>query len=98
MPGELPRDRLEELVPLLQSEAPGQGTASAVGRTLTWGARFDTNTSSQQISGRRRRMAALLDRLAERVASAIAAADSPDIGRPDVGRRLDPRGGSPADS
>lgn len=47
--GELPAERLEELVPTIQSATSGQGTASAVGRTLTWSSRTDSNTSSQQV-------------------------------------------------
>jgi hypothetical protein len=38
-----------ELVPLMQAATVGQGNASAVGKTLTWSSRSDTNTSSQQI-------------------------------------------------
>lgn len=49
VPGELSHERFEELVPLMQSGTLGQGTASAVGKTLTWSSRSDTNTSSQQI-------------------------------------------------
>jgi len=47
--GELPRDRLEELVPTIQAATAGQGTASAVGRTLTWSSRTESNTSAQQV-------------------------------------------------
>lgn len=47
--GELPRERLEELVPVIQSATAGQGTASAVGRTLTWSSRTESNTSAQQV-------------------------------------------------
>jgi len=39
----------EDLVPLMQSATIGQGNASAVGKTLTWSSRCDTNTSSQQV-------------------------------------------------
>ena len=49
VPGEFPESRFEELVPLMQSATVGQGNASAVGKTLTWSSRSDTNTSSQQI-------------------------------------------------
>lgn len=49
VPGELPDAAFEDLVPLMQSGTLGQGTASAVGKTLTWSSRSDTNTSSQQI-------------------------------------------------
>jgi hypothetical protein len=47
--GEFPRERLEELVPVIQSATAGQGTASAVGRTLTWSSRTESNTSAQQV-------------------------------------------------
>lgn len=47
--GEMPRDRLEELIPVMQSATAGQGTASAVGGTLTWSSRSESNTSSQQV-------------------------------------------------
>lgn len=40
----------EELVPIVQTESLGQGSASVVGRTLTWTSRSDTNTSSQQVT------------------------------------------------
>jgi hypothetical protein len=49
IPGEFPESRFEELVPLMQAATVGQGNASAVGKTLTWSSRSDTNTSSQQI-------------------------------------------------
>lgn len=49
IPGEFPESRFEELVPLMQASTAGQGNASAVGKTLTWSSRSDTNTSSQQI-------------------------------------------------
>ena len=49
VPGEFPESRFEELVPLMQVGTVGQGTASAVGKTLTWSSRSDTNTSSQQV-------------------------------------------------
>lgn len=47
---EIEPDAFAELVPLMQVESLGQGTASVVGRTLTWTSRSDTNTSSQQVS------------------------------------------------
>ena len=47
--GEFPEDRLEELVPIMQAATAGQGTASAVGRTLTWSSRTESNTSAQQV-------------------------------------------------
>ena len=49
IPGELPESRFEELVPLMHAATVGQGNASAVGKTLTWSSRSDTNTSSQQV-------------------------------------------------
>ncbi len=49
VPGELSEARFEELVPLLSAGTLGQGTASAVGKTLTWSSRSDSNTSSQQV-------------------------------------------------
>ena len=49
IPGEFPESGFEELVPLMQAATLGQGNASAVGKTLTWSSRSDTNTSSQQV-------------------------------------------------
>jgi hypothetical protein len=49
VPGEFPESGFAELVPLMQAATVGQGNASAVGRTLTWSSRSDTNTSSQQV-------------------------------------------------
>lgn len=49
VPGELTPESFEALVPLLGQASPGQGSASAVGRTLTYTARSDSNTSSQQV-------------------------------------------------
>lgn len=49
VPGEYPESGFEELVPLMQVATLGQGNASAVGKTLTWSSRSDTNTSSQQV-------------------------------------------------
>ena len=49
IPGELPESSFEELVPMMQAATVGQGNASAVGKTLTWSSRSDTNTSSQQV-------------------------------------------------
>lgn len=49
VPGEFPESKFEELVPLMQAATLGQGNASAVGKTLTWSSRSDTNTSSQQV-------------------------------------------------
>ena len=34
---------------MMQAATVGQGNASAVGKTLTWSSRSDTNTSSQQV-------------------------------------------------
>ncbi|MFW6040124.1 MAG: hypothetical protein ACOC9N_03510, partial [Gemmatimonadota bacterium] len=47
--GELPSDRFDALVPRIQRAAKGQGTASAVGRTLTWSSQTSDNTTSQQV-------------------------------------------------
>ena len=47
--GELPWERLEELVPTIQAGTTGQGTASAVGRTLTWTSRTEENALAQQV-------------------------------------------------
>lgn len=49
VPGEVPESMFEELVPIMQTATIGQGTASAVGKTLTWTSRSDSNSSSQQI-------------------------------------------------
>ncbi|MEE8061790.1 MAG: hypothetical protein V3T16_08155 [Gemmatimonadales bacterium] len=49
VPGEFPGSRLDELVPVIQVATAGQGTASAIGQTLTWSSRADNNTSSQQV-------------------------------------------------
>lgn len=47
--GEFPAEHLDELVPVIQVATAGQGHASAVGKTLTWSSRTDSNTSSQQV-------------------------------------------------
>lgn len=47
--GEIPSSSLEELVPTIQSATAGKGTASAVGRTLTWSSRSESSTSAQQV-------------------------------------------------
>ena len=47
--GEVPRARLEELVPVIQSGTARQGTASAVGRTLIWSLRSESNSPVRQI-------------------------------------------------
>ncbi len=49
MQGEVPRERLDELVSVIQSATARQGTASAVGRTLTWSSRTESNTSARQV-------------------------------------------------
>lgn len=49
VPGELPPAAFEHLIPVISSATLGQGTASSVGKTLTWSSRSDTNTSSQQV-------------------------------------------------
>ena len=49
VPGELPHERLQDLVPTIQRGTAGQGTATAVGRTLTWSSTTDSNNSSQQV-------------------------------------------------
>ncbi len=47
--GEFPAEHLDELIPVIQVATAGQGHASAVGKTLTWSSRTDSNTSSQQV-------------------------------------------------
>ncbi|MGD8495074.1 MAG: hypothetical protein PVF05_02720 [Gemmatimonadales bacterium] len=47
--GELPADRFDAIIPMIQQATEGQGTASAVGRTLTWSSQTADNTTSQQI-------------------------------------------------
>ncbi len=47
--GELPPSEFEALVPELQAATLGQGSASAVGKTLTWTSRSDSTSSSQQV-------------------------------------------------
>jgi hypothetical protein len=49
IPGEYPASRLDELVPIVQMATAGQGTASAIGQTLTWSSRNESQTTSQQI-------------------------------------------------
>lgn len=49
VPGELRPDQLDGIIPLIQQATDGQGTASAVGKTLTWSSRTDSNTSAQQV-------------------------------------------------
>lgn len=47
--GELSPDRFDAIIPLIQRATDGQGTASAVGKTLTWSSRTDNNTAAQQV-------------------------------------------------
>ena len=47
--GELRPDQLDGIIPLIQQATEGQGTASAVGKTLTWSSRTDNNSSAQQV-------------------------------------------------
>jgi hypothetical protein len=47
--GEYPAEHLDELIPVIQVAAAGQGQASAVGGTLTWSSRTDSKLSSQQV-------------------------------------------------
>ncbi len=47
--GEFPAERFDELVPIIQTSTSWQGHAGVVGRTLTWSARADSNTSSLQV-------------------------------------------------
>jgi len=49
VPGELRPDQLDGIIPLIQQATDGQGTASAVGKTLTWSSRTDSNASAQQV-------------------------------------------------
>jgi len=49
IPGEFPAEDLDELIPLIQTATAGQGMASAVGGTLSWASRSESNTSSQQV-------------------------------------------------
>ena len=47
--GEMPVERLEELVPTIVAATPGRGTASAVGRSLTWSSQEGSNVTEQQV-------------------------------------------------
>lgn len=47
--GELPIERFDAIIPRIQRTAGGQGTASAVGRTLTWSSHDSGKTTSQQV-------------------------------------------------
>lgn len=49
LPGEYPAERFDALVPLIQNASPWQGQAGVVGKSLTWSARADSNTSSLQV-------------------------------------------------
>ena len=49
VPGEYPAERFDALVPAIQSASPWQGHAGVVGKSLTWSARADSNTSSLQV-------------------------------------------------
>jgi hypothetical protein len=49
VPGEYPAERFDALVPLIQQVSPWQGHAGVVGKSLTWSARADSNTSSLQV-------------------------------------------------
>ena len=47
--GEMPVERLEDLVPTIVAATPGRGTASAVGRSLTWSSQEGSNLTEQQV-------------------------------------------------
>lgn len=47
--GEYPAERFDALVPAIQNASPWQGHAGVVGKSLTWSARADSNTSSLQV-------------------------------------------------
>ena len=47
--GEMPVERLEELVSTIVAATPGRGTASAVGRSLTWSSQEGSNLTEQQV-------------------------------------------------
>ena len=49
LPGEYPAERFDGLVPAIQGASPLQGHAGVVGKTLTWSARSESNTSSLQV-------------------------------------------------
>jgi len=49
LPGEYPADRFDSLVPAIQNASTWQGHAGAVGKSLTWSARSESNTSSLQV-------------------------------------------------
>lgn len=47
--GEYPAESFDALVPVIQSASSWQGQAGVVGKSLTWSARADSNTSSLQV-------------------------------------------------
>ncbi len=47
--GELPGERLEDLVSTIQAATTSRGTPNTVGRTLTWSSRTESNTSARQV-------------------------------------------------
>jgi hypothetical protein len=49
IPGEFPPEDLDELISIIQAAMAGQGTASAVGGTLSWASRSEGKMSSQQV-------------------------------------------------
>ena len=69
--GELSESAFEDLVPLMQSAAIGQGNASAVGKTLTWSSRSDSDTSSQPVLVSSRNGETMV-RIEERVETEVA--------------------------
>lgn len=66
IPGQVPEDRLEELVPIIEMATDGHGQASAIGSTLTWSSATSGNTSSQQVlvqSGKGETLVRMEDRM-----------------------------------
>ncbi len=49
IPGELPVEAFDEVIPLIQMAADSPGQASRVGRTLTWNSQTQGNTRSLQV-------------------------------------------------
>ena len=47
--GEMPAERLEDLVPGIVAATAGRGTASAVGRSLTWSSQEGSSVTEQQV-------------------------------------------------
>jgi len=47
--GELPAGRLEELAATIRSATAGQGSASSVGRTLTWSSKTGSSVTERQV-------------------------------------------------